>query len=58
MKDASADNTRLGNGTLSRQAYYAGKGADWKRETDQIVDEYIHILKSWKEKCKANGLDE
>lgn len=58
MKDASADNTRLGNGTLSRQTYYAGKGADWKRETDQIVDEYIHILKSWKEKCKANGLDE
>ena len=58
MKDASADNTRLGNGTLSRQTYYAGKGADWKRETDQIVDEYIHILKSWKEKCAAAGLDE
>lgn len=58
MKDASADNTRLGNGTTTRATIYAKDGRDWKRETDQSLAEYAYILKSWRESCKANGLPE
>ena len=58
MKDASADNTRLGNGTTNYQTLYGKDGKDWKRETDQAVDEKVHILARWREKCRENGLPE
>ena len=58
MKDASADNTRLGNGTTTRAALYAKDGRDWRRETDQALGEYAYILKRWRENCAANGLPE
>lgn len=58
MKDASADNTRLGNGTTTRATLYAKDGRDWKRETDQALSEYAYILKRWREDCAANGLQE
>lgn len=58
MKDASADNTRLGNGTTNLATLYAKDGKDWKRETDQAIDEKMHILVRWREKCKENGLPE
>lgn len=56
MKDASADNTRLGNGTTTRAALYAKDGRDWRRETDQALSEYAYILKRWRENCAENGL--
>ena len=58
MKDASADNTRLGNGTTNLQTLYGKDGRDWKRETDQAIDEKVHILVRWREKCKESGLPE
>lgn len=58
MKDASADNTRLGNGTTTLAALYAKDGRDWKRETDEWIAENVHILAKWREQCKAAGLPE
>lgn len=58
MKDASADNTRLGNATTSYATLYAKDGKDWKRELDQAIDERVHILRRWREQCAANGLPE
>lgn len=58
MKDASADNTRLGNGTTTRATLYAKDGRDWKRETNQALQEYAYIMKQWRDECKANGLPE
>ena len=58
MKDASADNTRLGNATTSYATLYAKDGKDWKREVDQAIDERVHILARWREQCKAQGLPE
>lgn len=58
MKDASADNTRLGNATTSYATLYAKDGKDWKREVDQAIDERVHMLVRWREQCKAQGLPE
>jgi len=58
MKDASADNTRLGNGTTNRATLYAKDGKDWKRETDQSLEEFAYILKQWRVECKKAGLPE
>jgi len=58
MKDASADNTRLGNGTTNLQTLYGKDGRDWKRETEQAIDEKVYILSRWREKCRENGLPE
>lgn len=58
MKDASADNTRLGNGTTTRAALYAKDGRDWKRETDQSLAEYAYIMAEWRERCRESGLPE
>ena len=58
LKDASADNTRLGNATTSYQTLYAKDGKDWEREIDQAIDERVHILVRWREQCKARGLPE
>ncbi len=58
MKDASADNTRLGNGTTNLATLYAKDGKDWKRETDQAIEEKVYILARWREKCRESGLPE
>lgn len=58
MKDASADNTRLGNASLSYAALYAKDGKDWKREVRQALAERAQMLAWWREECAANGLPE
>ena len=58
MKDASADNTRLGNASLSYETLYAKDGKDWKREGRQAVSERAMMLAWWIEACKKNGLPE
>ena len=58
MKDASADNTRLGNASLSYATLYAKDGKDWKREVRQALTERAQMLAWWREECKANGLPE
>ena len=58
MKDASADNTRLGNATLSYETYYAREGKDGKREIDKVLAERARMLATWRKECKANGLPE
>lgn len=58
MKDASADNTRLGNGTTTRATLYAKDGRDWKRETDQALEEYAYIILQWRVRCKEAGIPE
>lgn len=58
LKDASADNTRLGNATTSYATLYAKDGKDWKREVDQAIEERVHILAKWREECAKNGLPE
>ncbi len=58
MKDASADNTRLGNASMSYATLYAKEGKDWKREVRQALSERAQMLAWWREECKANGLPE
>ena len=58
LKDASAENTRLGNATTSYATLYAKDGKDWKREVRQAVEERAQILAWWIESCKKNGLPE
>lgn len=58
MKDAAADNTRLGNASLSYETLYAKDGKDWKREVRQALSERAQMLAWWREECKTNGLPE
>lgn len=58
MKDASADNTRLGNATLSYETYYAREGKDGNREVDKALAERARMLAKWREECKRYGLPE
>ena len=58
MKDASADNTRLGNASLSYETLYAKDGKDWKREVRQTVSERAQMLAWWREECRKYGLPE
>ena len=58
MKDASADNTRLGNASLSYETLYAKDGKDWKREVRQAVQERAQMLAWWIKSCRENGLPE
>ena len=58
MKDASADNTRLGNGTLTYEAYFAKAGKDGHRETRKALAERARMLAEWREECKSNGIPE
>ena len=46
-KEASADDTRLRNKTLTHAAYYALQGKDWKREQDQWMRERIAAEVAW-----------
>lgn len=58
MKDASADNTRLGNASLSYETLYAKDGKDWKREVRQAIYERAQMMAWWREACAKNGLPE
>jgi len=55
-KEASADQTRLANGTLTRARYWAKHGADWKREDAQWIKEMIERERMWNETRAAAGL--
>ncbi|HUS96934.1 MAG TPA: phage portal protein [Hyphomicrobiaceae bacterium] len=55
-KEASADQTRLANGTLTRARYWAKHGADWKREDAQWIKEMIERERMWNEARNAAGL--
>jgi capsid protein len=55
-KEASADDTRLKNGTLTQARYWAKQGADWKREGAQYIKERIELELKWNEGRKAAGL--
>jgi len=55
-KEASADETRLKNGTLTRARYWAKHGADWKRETRQWIAEQIDAETEWNAARTKAGL--
>jgi capsid protein len=55
-KEASADETRLRNATLTRARYWAKRGADWKREDTQWIRERIFIEQQWHQARKDAGL--
>jgi lambda family phage portal protein len=55
-KEASADDTRFANGTLTKAAYYAQYGKDSKQEFKQLVAERIDQEKEWDEARKSAGL--
>jgi capsid protein len=56
-KEASADDTRLKNGTLTHASYYAKQGKDWKREHAQWIRERIASEVEWNAARKAAGLE-
>ncbi len=56
-KEASADDSRLRNGTLTRARYWAKHGADWKRETSQWIKESIDSEIEWNRARKDAGLE-
>jgi lambda family phage portal protein len=56
-KEASADDVRLRNGTLTRARYWAKQGADWKRESGQWIKERIEMEQQWNEARDAAGLE-
>ena len=56
-KEATADETRLNNGTLTRARYWAKQGADWKREGTQAIKEMIELEQEWNEARAAAGLE-
>jgi len=58
MKDASADNTRLMNGTATYESICGKKGIDARRFIETGIDERVMILKLWREKCASAGLPE
>jgi capsid protein len=55
-KEASADDVRLKNGTLTRARYWAKQGADWKREEEQWIKERITLEVEWNKAREAAGL--
>ena len=56
-KEASADETRLKNGTLTRARYWAKQGADWKRESAQWIKERIEMEQQWNDAREKAGLE-
>lgn len=55
-KEASADQSRLSNGTLTRARYWAKHGADWKREETQWIKELVEREQQWNKAREAAGL--
>ena len=56
MKDASADNTRLMNGTATYESICGKRGVDYKRFVEQGIHERVMMLKVWRDECVAAGL--
>lgn len=46
-KEASADDIRLKNGTLTLQAYYSKNAEDWEDHADQWINEQISLEQKW-----------
>lgn len=57
-KEASADDTRIKNGTLTKSAYYSKRGMDSTVETKQWIKEHIDMMVEWKKMLKEAGLPE
>jgi len=55
-KEAMADESRLNNGTLTRARYWAGRGADWKREGKQAIQEMVETEVMWNTAREKAGL--
>jgi capsid protein len=55
-KEAGADETRFNNGSLTKSAYYAKQGKDWKRESQQWIRERILDEVAWNEAREEAGL--
>lgn len=55
-KEATADNTRLQNGTMTLARYWAKQGSDHKREMQQWITEQIDMELEWNKARKAAGL--
>ena len=55
-KEASADDIRFSNGTLTKAAYYAQYGKDSKTEFKQLIAERIDQETEWNEARKNAGL--
>jgi capsid protein len=55
-KEASADETRFKNGSLTLADYYAKQGADWKNKSVQQIREIIYREKLWNDERALAGL--
>jgi capsid protein len=55
-KEASADETRFKNGSLTLADYYAKQGDDWKPKSVQQIREMVYREKLWNEERAAAGL--
>lgn len=56
-KEASADNTRFNNGSLTKADYFSKRGRDWKREEKQRIGEMITQEVMWDQARKDAGLE-
>jgi capsid protein len=56
-KEANADDTRFVNASLTKSAYYAKQGKDWKREEQQWIKERIIGEIEWNKAREEAGLD-
>jgi lambda family phage portal protein len=57
-KEASADDTRFANGSLSLSNYYAGRGQDGDTEITNMLQEKIDMITKWRNMLRAAGLPE
>ena len=56
-KEASADDTRFRNGSLTKAVYYSKQGADWQTQVGQRIKEMVFEEKAWNDERKKAGLD-
>jgi len=56
-KEANADDTRLGNWTLTESGYWAKQGKDAKRERTQRIRELIEGEREWNKAREKAGLE-
>lgn len=55
-KEASADDMRFKNGSLTKAAYYAKQAKDWKRESRQYIREQVELEIEWNKAREEAGL--
>lgn len=56
QKEASADDIRFGNRSLTKESFYAKRGKDWVRESKQIIMEMLTEEEMWIEERKKRKL--